>query len=326
MNSSHIAASAKGKPVVALCGGVGGAKLALGLQKVLGTDLTVIVNTGDDFSHLGLRICPDIDTVVYTLSGLSDLERGWGRAGESWNFMHALREAGGEDWFQLGDRDLAMHIQRTHALRNKTALSEFTSAIAKRLGISARIVPMTDDIVETTVLTPEGLLSFQKYFVGQQCRPVVNKIEFLNAAGARPSEAAIASLAHPDLEAVIICPSNPYLSVDPILAVPGYREALAQTAAPIVAVSPLVGHKAVKGPTTKIMDELGIKISSASIARHYPFISGLVIDESDLADAKEVPVLVHIVPTLMKTLDDRERLASECLRFAEVIRSHRRVS
>jgi len=319
-------ASGNGRPVAALCGGVGGAKLALGLQKVLGGDLTVIVNTGDDFTHLGLRICPDIDTVVYTLSGLSDQERGWGRASESWNFMHALREAGGEDWFQLGDRDLAMHVLRTQALHGQTTLSEFTGTIAERLGIHARLLPMTDDTVATNVLTPEGPLGFQRYFVGQQCRPVVKKIEFLNAADARPSEQAIAALRDPTLEAVIICPSNPYLSIDPILSVPGYREALARTTAPVIAVSPLVGGQAVKGPTTKIMDELGIKISSASIAKHYPFISGLVIDEADRADAADVPVPVHVTPTLMKTLDDRERLAAECLRFADVLRSQRKAS
>lgn len=302
--------------VVALCGGVGGAKLALGLSRQIGDGLTVIVNTGDDFEHLGFHISPDVDTVVYTLAGLADPQRGWGRADESWNFMQALSGLGGDTWFQLGDRDLAMHVERMRAFRAGVSLSAFTAAMARRLGIASAVLPMSDDRVETMVVTPDGRLGFQHYFVGQQCRPRVDRLEFLHAATARPSEAALAALRDPDLTAIVICPSNPYLSVYPILAVPGYRAALEAATAPIVAVSPLIGGQAVKGPTAKIMAELGVAADSAAIARHYPFLNGLVIDEADRADAEKVTIPVHVTTTLMRSLEDRKRLAAECLDFA----------
>jgi LPPG:FO 2-phospho-L-lactate transferase len=314
--SAHRAASLRGRPVVALCGGVGGAKLALGLERLIGADLTVIVNTGDDFEHLGLHVSPDIDTVVYTLGGLSDLERGWGRAGESWNFMEALGALGGETWFRLGDRDLAMHVERTRALRSGISLSEFTAATARRLGIAASILPMSDDRVETMVITGEGALPFQRYFVGLQCAPVVKRLEFKNAERAAASSQVLAALRNPDLAALIICPSNPYLSVDPILALSDIRRALVEVTAPIVAVSPLIGGQAVKGPTAKIMAELGVPADSASIARHYPFIDGLIIDEADRAEAGNVDMSVLITSTFMRSLEDRDRLAADCLDFA----------
>jgi LPPG:FO 2-phospho-L-lactate transferase len=302
-----------------LCGGVGGAKLALGLSRLLGPALTVIVNTGDDFEHLGLHISPDIDTVVYTLSGLSDLERGWGRAGESWNFMAALGQLGGETWFRLGDRDLAMHVERTRALRSGAPLTELTIAMARRLGISSTILPMSDDRVETIVFTDQEELPFQRYFVGLQCAPAVRRLEFRNADRAAPSAKVLAALRDPDLAAVIICPSNPYLSIDPILAVAEIRKALDDIAAPIIAVSPLIGGRAVKGPTTKIMAELGLLAGSETIAQHYGFIDGLIVDEADRDDAGQIGVPVHLTATLMRNLEDRERLARECLEFARAL-------
>jgi LPPG:FO 2-phospho-L-lactate transferase len=314
--SAQRAQAFRGRPVVALCGGVGGAKLALGLERLIGADLTVVVNTGDDFEHLGLHVSPDIDTVVYTLGGLSDLERGWGRAGESWNFMEALGALGGETWFRLGDRDLAMHVERTRALRSGISLTEFTAATARRLGIAAAILPMSDDRVETMVITPDGALPFQRYFVGLQCAPVVKRLEFSNAERAAASSQVLAALRNPDLAAIIVCPSNPYLSVDPILAVSDIRRALDEVATPIVAVSPLIGGQAVKGPTAKIMAELGVPADSASIARHYRFIDGLIIDEADRAESGNIDMPVLVTSTLMRSLQDRDRLAADCLDFA----------
>jgi LPPG:FO 2-phospho-L-lactate transferase len=314
--SAQRAPSLGGRPVVALCGGVGGAKLALGLERLIGANLTVVVNTGDDFEHLGLHVSPDIDTVVYTLGGLSDLERGWGRADESWNFMEALGGLDGETWFRLGDRDLAMHVERTRAVRGGISLTEFTAATARRLGIAAHILPMSDDRVETMVITSDGALPFQRYFVGLQCAPVVKRFEFNGAERATATSQVLAALKNAELAAIIICPSNPYLSVDPILAVADIRRALDQVAAPIIAVSPLIGGQAVKGPTTKIMKELGVPADTVSIARHYPFIDGLIIDETDRAEVGKVELPVLITSTLMRNLEDRDRLAAYCLEFA----------
>jgi len=313
--SVRRAASFQGRPVVALCGGVGGAKLALGLERLIGADLTVIVNTGDDFEHLGLHVSPDIDTVVYTLGGLSDLERGWGRADESWNFMEALGALGGETWFRLGDRDLAMHVERSRALRSGISLTEFTMATARRLGIAASILPMSDNRIETIVVTAEGTLPFQRYFVGLQCEPVVKRLEFSNAERAAGTSQVLAALRNSDLAAIIVCPSNPYLSVDPILAIRDIRKALDEVTAPIIAVSPLIGGQAVKGPTGKIMAELGVPADSASIARHYGFIDGLIIDETDRAEADKMDLHVQVTSTLMRSLEDRDRLAADCLEF-----------
>lgn len=311
--------SLRGRPVVALCGGIGGAKLALGLNRLIGKDLTVIVNTGDDFEHLGLHISPDIDTVVYTLSGLSDVERGWGRSGETWNFMEALEGLGGETWFRLGDLDLAMHVERTRALHAGVSLTNFTVETACKLGIAAKIIPMSDDRVETVVVTPDGTLPFQRYFVGLRCAPVVKKIEFRNAEQASASAAVLAVLNNPDLAAVIICPSNPYLSVDPILAVDDIRQALETMRVPIVAVSPLIGGQAVKGPTAKIMTELDVPADSKTIVRHYPFLTGLIVDEADRADADRLGLPSLVTPTWMKSLEDRDRLAADCLNFAAAL-------
>ncbi len=306
--------------VVAICGGVGGAKLALGLQRMLGPDLSMVVNTGDDFEHLGLMISPDLDTVLYTLGGVSDEERGWGRANESWAFMQTLASLGGEAWFQLGDRDLALHVERTRRLRVGETLTQVAEAIAARFGIAAKILPMSDDPVRTTVVSDQGRLPFQRYFVEHRCQPVVQSLEFEGAGEARPSRAVLAALSDPALRAVVICPSNPYLSIDPILAVPGLARALAAVAAPVVAVSPIIGGKAVKGPTAKIMDELGVPKTSRAIARHYDgLIDGLVIDESDAVETERLGVPALATKTLMRDIADRENLARETLWFADRI-------
>ena len=270
-------------PVVALCGGIGGAKLALGLYRYLGPDrLTVVVNTGDDFEHLGLHVSPDLDTVLYTLSGRNDPDRGWGRAGETWNFMAALEELGGATWFQLGDKDLALHVERTRRLRAGEPLSRITADIAERFGLMARILPMSEDPLRTVVLTPDGPLPFQHFFVRERCEPVVTGFGFEGAEDARAQPEVVEALADPGLQAVVICPSNPYLSIDPILAVPGLRTALADCMAPVVAVSPLVGGRAIKGPTVKIMGDLGIAATPQSIRAHYGgLLDGFVLDLED---------------------------------------------
>jgi LPPG:FO 2-phospho-L-lactate transferase len=308
------------KQVLALCGGIGGAKLALGLYRLLGPNLTVVVNTGDDFEHLGLKISPDVDTVLYTLGGLADPQRGWGRAQETWAFMEALGVLGGETWFQLGDRDLALHVQRTEWLRGGKTLSTFTAYSAQKFGISARIVPMSDQIVRTIVVTDEGELPFQRYFVAQHCEPMVRSVRFEGASQALPAPGILDLLATTSLRTIVICPSNPYLSVDPILAVPGLRQALAAAPAPVIAVSPIVGGQAVKGPTAKIMTELGITVTNPSIAAHYRgLIDGLVIDEADEADYGRLDLPMLTTRTVMRSVADRERLAAETVAFAETL-------
>ena len=318
--------------VLALAGGVVGAKLADGLQTALappdgGGLLTVVVNTGDDFEHLGLHVCPDLDTVTYTLSGRANPETGWGMAGETWGFMDALAALGGEDWFRLGDRDLATHVERTRRLRAGEQLSRVAADFAERLGVPshARIAPMSDDPVRTVVETGEGGLSFQEYFVRRACEPAVRGLRFDGAAAARPAAAFESSLAAPDLEAVVVCPSNPYLSVDPILAVPGVRRALVRCAAPVVAVSPIVGGRAIKGPAAKIMGELGVEASAAAVAARYrDFLDGFVIDEADGALAAGIEAAdgprVEVEKTVMRTGEDRARLADAVLEFARLLR------
>lgn len=303
--------------VVAICGGVGGAKLALGLQHLLGERLSVVVNVADDFEHMGLRICPDLDTVLYTLGGLSDEARGWGRADETWQFMAAIKQLGGEDWFALGDRDLALHVQRTQRLAARVPLTAVIAEIAQRFGILPRILPVTDDDVRTKVETDIGMLDFQRYFVEHRCGPAVRRISFEGAEQARLSPDVRAALASDRLGAIVICPSNPYLSIDPILAVPGLREAMKDSGAPIVAVSPIIGGRAVKGPTVKIMQELDIPTTSAAIAAHYAaLIDGLVVDGADGDGLAGVAADIHAAPTLMTDLASRIALARETLAFA----------
>jgi LPPG:FO 2-phospho-L-lactate transferase len=310
--------------VIALCGGVGGAKMAFGLTRILAPDdLTIVVNTGDDFEHLGLAIAPDLDTVAYTLSGLADRARGWGLEGETWAFMEALRRLGGEDWFNLGDRDLATHIERTRRLAAGESLSAVTAHLTGRLGIAHTVAPMSDQPVRTWVDTHEGALPFQAYFVRERCAPVVTGIRFEGAGAALPSPTFAAALARPDLAAILICPSNPYLSIDPILAVPGVREAIARSAAPCVAVSPIVGGQAVKGPAAKLMAERGLKPGGVAIARHYlGLIDGLLVDAGDAHEAAEIDALgvtTRAAPTMMLSDDDRIAVAREALDFAAAL-------
>jgi LPPG:FO 2-phospho-L-lactate transferase len=305
--------------VLALCGGIGGAKLALGLYRVLEPErLAVVVNTGDDFEHLGLNISPDLDTVLYTLGGLADPERGWGRALETWNFMGALQRLGGESWFRLGDRDLALHVERTRWLRAGGNLSSFAAHVACQFGIRAQVRPMSDAAVGTIVETDEGSLPFQYYFVRRRCEPIVRAIRFVGAADAAPASGLLDRIADSSLQAIVICPSNPYLSVDPILAVPGIASALAMAPAPVIAVSPIIGGQAVKGPTAKIMTELGLAVTNESIAAHYRgLIDALVIDEADAADCTRIDLPVLVTRTMMRDLADRERLAGEVIAFAD---------
>ena len=311
---------------VALSGGVGGAKLALGLSRILApAQLDVIVNTGDDFEHLGLTICPDLDTLTYTLAGLNNTETGWGRAGETWTFMASLRALGGESWFQLGDGDLAIHVERTRRLAAGEPLSRVTAELTARLGIELSVIPMSDDPVRTFVETAAGVLAFQHYFVRDQCAPEVTGFEFRGAKTATPSPMALGALADPALDAVVICPSNPFISIDPILAVPGLRGAIEDAAAPVIAVSPIVGGKAIKGPTAKMMVELGVTQSAASVARHYGgLIDGFVLDSEDAASGDEIRALgldVLTTNTVMQSLEDRVSLAADVLEFATKLRS-----
>ncbi len=317
--------------VLALSGGVGGAKLALGLMHALAdegspaSDLLVVANTGDDFVHLGLHVSPDIDTLLYVLSRRDDPERGWGRREESWQFMAALRELGGEDWFQLGDRDLALHVERTRRLHAGQSLSEVTSAVAERFGIAARLVPMTDDPVRTRVQCGDGWMGFQEWFVGARCEPAVRSLDFAGAQAARPQPQVLTALADPALRAVVVCPSNPLLSIGPILAMPALRDALAACTAPVVAVSPIIAGQAVRGPTVKLMRELGLVADAAGVAQFYDgLIGGYVLDTADAALASGLPRLATVaLPTLMTTLQDRVRVAAATLALADAMRDGR---
>jgi LPPG:FO 2-phospho-L-lactate transferase len=304
--------------VLALSGGIGGAKLALGLYHVLPPwALTVVANTGDDFEHLGLAISPDIDTLLYTLAGIDNVELGWGRRDETWTFMRALGNLGGETWFNLGDGDLATHVERTRRLAAGESLSQITDDFCRRLDIPARLLPMSDDRVRTRLRTAEGWLDFQDYFVRLRCAPVVCEIAFAGADEARPQPAFLAAFAEKNLRAVVICPSNPFISIDPILSMPGVRDALRACAAPVIAVSPIVGGKAVKGPTAKMMAELGLPVDAASVARHYGDILDLyVADETDASEIGDLGVPVTFARTLMGSLDDREALARVVLEAA----------
>jgi LPPG:FO 2-phospho-L-lactate transferase len=307
------------RPVLALSGGVGGAKLALGLARVLPPGaLTVVANTGDDFEHLGLHISPDIDTLIYTLAGVQNRETGWGRDEETWSFMAALAELGGETWFKLGDRDLAVHVERTRRLKSGEKLSAITADIARSLGVASRILPMTDDRVRTQVLTQNGPLDFQRYFVQERCAPEVTGFAFDGAGSSQPHPDVLATMRNPQLRAIVICPSNPYISVNPILAMPELRAALIASAAPAVAVSPIIGGQAVKGPTAKMMAELGRTVDVLTVAEHYRgLIDGLIIGAVDAAMVARIDVPVVLRPILMRSLADREELAKAVLEFAD---------
>jgi LPPG:FO 2-phospho-L-lactate transferase len=309
--------------IVALSGGVGGAKLAHGLSLALPPEeLSIIVNTGDDFRHLGLHIAPDLDSVLYALAGWSDPARGWGRRDETWTFMEALKGLGGEVWFQLGDGDLAIHVERSWRLAQGAGLSEVTAHLCRALGIATRVLPMSDDAVRTRVRTAEGWLDFQEYFVHRRCKPAVREFLFAGAETARAQPDALAALERRDLRAIIICPSNPFVSVEPILAVPGLRAAIRQSQAPVVAVTPIIGGKAIKGPAAKMMSELGLDVSGAAVARRYAgLIDGFVIDRSDEFPDPLPGVTFFSAATVMNSTADRLRLARAVLQAADTLRA-----
>jgi len=304
--------------ILALSGGIGGAKLALGLDHVLpnGT-LAVLCNTGDDFEHLGLSISPDLDTVMYTLAGLANPETGWGRVDETWTFMTALETLGGETWFRLGDADLALHVERTRRLGKGESLTSITADLRARLAVQVLLLPMSDQPVRTMVDTDAGLLPFQRYFVEQRSAPVVKGFQFDGVERASLPPGLEKLLACGQLEAIIICPSNPFISIDPILAVPGMRHALMTSSAPVVAVSPIIGGRAVKGPTAKMMTELGFPTTSRQVAEHYgDLLDGFVLDQVDADQAKTLDCASLVTPTLMTTDADKGRLATDVLEFA----------
>jgi LPPG:FO 2-phospho-L-lactate transferase len=311
--------------IVALAGGVGGAKLADGLAKLLGAELTVIVNTGDDFEHLGLHISPDLDTVMYTLGGIGNSETGWGIAGETWNFLDQIARLGGPSWFRLGDRDIATHALRTAALKAGRRLTEVTAELCAPLAIAARVLPMSDDPVRTLVRSSEGDLPFQEYFVARKCDVPVTGFAFAGIETARPSTEVEAVLRAPDLEAIVFCPSNPFVSIDPILSLAGMRQLILAARVPVVAVSPIIGGAAVKGPAAKMMRELGLEPSAATAASHYRgLVSGFVMDNADVTLAPLVRswgMRVKLTDALMRHAADRRRLAQTCIEFARTIAS-----
>lgn len=298
--------------IVAFAGGVGGAKMAHGLAEHLSPgELTVVVNTGDDFEHLGLFISPDLDTVCYTLAGLANFETGWGRANETWNTITNVEKLGGPDWFRLGDQDIATHLERTRRLKEGQRLSQITREFSQAWGIKHIILPMSDTPVRTIVDTDQGELAFQEYFVQRHCEPRVKGFRFDGIDSAAPAPGVLEAIEKAD--AVIFCPSNPWVSIDPILKV------VKEIKKPIVAVSPIIGGKTVKGPAAKMFTELGIEPSALSVAEHYRhLLNGYVLDHVD-AELEEQVNRLHIktlvTDTLMNHLTDRARLANDVLHF-----------
>lgn len=312
--------SGRGQRILALSGGVGGARMARALAEVTPPGaLSVAVNVADDFVHLGLAISPDLDTVMYTLADRVNPETGWGRKNESWAFMAALEEIGAETWFRLGDTDLAVHVERTRLLAAGMSLSSITARFCERFGIAAEVLPVTDDAVATMVATAEGELAFQDYFVRRRCAPAVLGLRFAGAESARLNPRIAALLADPALTAIIIGPSNPFVSIGPLLAIPSLRAALEGASAPIIAVSPIIGGEAVKGPAAKMLRERGIEPSARAVAEEYgTLLDGFVIDEVDRAEATRIAgPAVLVTQTLMQDEETRKRLAQGVLAFAE---------
>jgi LPPG:FO 2-phospho-L-lactate transferase len=304
--------------VCALAGGVGGAKLASGLQDVLAPgDLSVVVNTADDFDLWGLHICPDLDTVVYTLAGISNPDTGWGIADESFETLNMLESYGEETWFKLGDRDLATHILRTSRMHSGETITEVTVGLSVALGVESAVLPMSDDPVSTVLDTTEGRLDFQEYFVRRGQRDEVLGIELRGIQDAGPTERVLAALS--DADAIVLCPSNPVVSVGPILALPGITEALASASAPKVAVSPIVGGRALKGPADRMLASLGHEVSATGVARMYAgLVDGMVVDRTDEGERAGIEALgmrVLTTGSVMRDTEDRARLAAETLEF-----------
>lgn len=301
---------------VALAGGVGGAKLVHGLAQILPPEaLTVIVNTGDDFEHFGLTICPDLDTVCYTLAGLANPETGWGRRDETWRALENVAKLGGPTWFRLGDQDLGTHLERTRRLRNGERLTQITLDFCHAWGIQHTVLPMSDEPLRTIVDTLEyGELPFQEYFVKHACAPRVRGFRFESAARPRPVPEALEALSRS--AAVILCPSNPWVSIDPILSL--YRPYLPKEK-PILAISPIIGGKAVRGPAAKMFAELGIPPSALAVAEHYRgLVTHFVLDQADAHLAEAIAGLgmrVLVTDSLMKDDSDRRRLAEDVLNF-----------
>lgn len=302
--------------IIALCGGVGGAKLAYGLSKTLSPDeLVIVVNTADDFVFHGMNISPDLDTVTYNLADMNNQEQGWGIRGETWSFMEALKDTGAESWFRLGDRDLVTHVLRTEMLHQGKTLTQVTQILSSQYGIKHQIIPMTDDLVQTKVQTTAGFLDFQEYFVKKQCKPVVTGFKFAGASDARPRKEFLNLLQGDGLRGIVICPSNPFVSIAPILSLPEVRFSLENRDYPVVAVSPIINGTALRGPATKMMGELGITVSSAGVMEFYQgLMDGFVVDEKDV-DCRECgksDITVSTTNTVMKTTEDKRALAEFC--------------
>lgn len=306
--------------VVLLVGGVGGAKLALGFANVLPVGaLTIIVNTADDFEHLGLHVSPDLDTVMYTLAGLANPAAGWGIVHDTFQAMSMVEQYGGPIWFRLGDRDLGTNLLRTSMLHQGQALTDVTRKLCRALGIEHPIVPMSDAAVRTWLETDRGRLAFQEYFVRERWEPVVRHIEFSGAEEAKPSPAAVQALERATL--IVLGPSNPFLSIDPILSIQGIRARIASRKTPCIAVSPIIGGQAVKGPAAKLMGELGLDVSPRGVAAHYGrLIDGFILDEADAGECdviRGMGIRATVLKTLMVTVFDKIRLAEELLSWAE---------
>lgn len=298
--------------VLALAGGVGGAKLVLGLSSLLSHErLTVVVNTGDDEEFFGLHVSPDIDTVSYNLAGISNIESGWGIEGESFRMLQRLESLGVDTWFKLGDLDLATHVRRTQLLRSGHTLSDTTGIICRSMGINQEIIPMTDGQVRTVLQTTEGSLKFQEYFVQRKCEPIVTDITYTGSELYEASSGFIRAIDVSD--ALVFCPSNPFLSIAPMLALKDIRKKIAAFTGPRVVVSPVIGGRALKGPTSKILEELDYEVSSLGIARMYRGICDtFVLDNTDIgfeADIRKLGMDVCVTDTIMESLEDKIGLA-----------------
>jgi len=307
--------------IVALAGGVGGAKMVFGLAKAhAALDLTVVVNTGDDFDHLGMRICPDIDTICYTLAGLANPDTGWGRFDESWNFITELKALGGDDWFRIGDKDLATHVERTNRLNNGQPLSKIVKDFCDRWNVKQHVLPMSDQKVATIVCTTNnGELPFQDYFVKKKCEPAIKSFRFDGINNADPAPGVIDSIEQADV--IVICPSNPWVSIDPILNISKILPYLRQKT--IIAISPIVDGKSIKGPAAKMYSELGIQPSALAVAKHYKkLIKAIVIDDQDISLADDITRLGIIsfnTNIVMKTSEDKLNLGKDVLNFIDRI-------